>query len=92
MGSITVVTIDALGPSRIVAYGPGGSIRYRNSSYQVYHDVDPSPVGDATVTYVASNGRLDADRCAGESKCMLNVIERVNLTTGEVTRLYSRYS
>ncbi len=89
---VTVVTIDALGPSQIVAYGPDGDIIYQNRSYMVYHDVDPSPAGDRTVTYVASNGQLDADRCAGDSECMLNVIERVNLSTGNVTRLHTRYS
>jgi hypothetical protein len=89
---VTVVTIDALGPSQIVAYGPDGEIIYQNRSYMVYHDVDPSPAGDRTVTYVASNGQLDADRCAGDSECMVNVIERVNLSTGNVTRLHTRYS
>jgi hypothetical protein len=91
-GDVTVVTIDALGPSQIVAYGPDGDVVYQNKSYQIYHDVDPSPAGEWTVTYVASNGQLDPDRCAGDSECMLNVIERVNLSTGNVTRLYTRYS
>jgi len=89
---ILAVTIDALGPSQLVAYGPDGSIVYQNRSYQIYHDVDPSLSGGTNVTYVASNGHLDPSLCAGESKCMINVVERVNLSTGNATRLYTRYS
>lgn len=32
-GDSTVVTIDALGASQILAYGPNGSLLYRNDSY-----------------------------------------------------------
>ncbi len=89
-GSVTVVTIDALGPAQVVAYGPDGDVLFRNDSYGIYHDVDPSPAGAASVEYVASVDFVDADRCRGEGKCMRNVVERVNLSTGNVTRLYTR--
>jgi len=88
----TVVTIDALGPGQIVTVGPNGGVLSRNRTFNIYHDVDPSPAGKRTVTYVASRGQLDASKCPTESKCMLNVVEQVNLTTGNVTRLYSRMS
>jgi hypothetical protein len=90
---ITVVTIDGLGPGQIVAYAPNGSRIYRNRTHRFYHDVDPSPVGSATVTYVASS-EAGASHCntsrAGVTDCSVSVVERVNLTTGSVDRLYSR--
>ncbi|MEZ3144522.1 aryl-sulfate sulfotransferase [Halobaculum sp. MBLA0143] len=79
-----VATVDGTGPGQIVAYGPDGNLQYRNQTWDIYHDVDPSPVGDRTVEYVASD--QDAADCDG---CLLNVVERLNLTTGEVTRLYT---
>lgn len=90
---ITVLTIDGLGPSQIVAYAPNGSLLYRNLTYGFYHDVDPSPAGAATVTYVAST-EVNASHCdtsrEGVDECSVSVVERLNLTTGNVTRLYSR--
>jgi hypothetical protein len=90
---ITVLTIDGLGPSQIVAYAPNGSRLYRNWTYGFYHDVDPSPVGSATVTYVAST-EVNASHCnttrSGVDECSVSVVERLNLTTGDVTRIYSR--
>lgn len=83
-----VVTIDGTGPGQIVAYGPDGQLRYRNDTWDLYHDVDPSPAGEQTVMYVASE-QLPDDRCE-QGSCLLNVIERVNLTTGEVTRLHTQ--
>ncbi|MFB6165130.1 MAG: aryl-sulfate sulfotransferase [Haloarculaceae archaeon] len=80
-----VVTIDAAGPSQLVAYGADGSVVYRNRTWQVYHDVDPSPAGADSVMYVATN-RVPADRCAADS-CTMNVVERINLSTDAVTRL-----
>jgi len=91
-GVSTVVTVDGTGPEQVVAFAPNGNVVYRNRTRDIYHDVDPSPAGDATVTYVASDLRLDADRCDGDGNCIRNVVERVNLTTGEVTVLYERYS
>jgi len=89
---ITVVTIDATGPSQIVAYGPGGNVLYQDDSHQIYHDVDPVPGTEATVEYIANNRNEPADNCPGPERCMLNVLERVNVTTGEETEAYSWYT
>jgi hypothetical protein len=89
---ITVAVVDAVGPPQIVAYGPDGETIYQDSTHQIYHDVDPSPAGEATVTYVVNNRNRDASNCEGPERCMLNIWERVNLTTGERTELYSWYT
>ncbi|MFB6281169.1 MAG: aryl-sulfate sulfotransferase [Haloferacaceae archaeon] len=83
-----VATIDGVGPGAIVAYDADGNVVYHEDSLLLYHDVDPSPAGEHTVTYVASDG-APPGACDG-SRCLRNVIERANLTTGEVTRLHSR--
>ena len=84
-----VAVIDGTGPGQIVAYDSEGDVRYRNTSFWLYHDVDPSPVGESTVTYVASRP-TGSDACPGPGDgCLVNAIERVNLTTGEVERLYT---
>lgn len=82
---LVVATIDGVGPGLMVAFDANGSVAYYNESWLLYHDVDPSTAGKHTVTYVAS-GHADASTCPGE-KCLRNAIERVNLTTGNVTRL-----
>ena len=82
-----VATVDGVGPGQIVAYDEVGRVVYRNESLSLYHDVDPSPVGRNTVTYVASDV-APARACAGDS-CLRNVIQRTNLTTGDVDRLHS---
>jgi hypothetical protein len=84
---VVVATIDGVGPGQIVAYDADGEVVYRDDSLFLYHDVDPSPAGEHTVTYVASDG-APASACGGDS-CLRNVIERANLTTGEVTRVDS---
>ncbi|MDS0293350.1 aryl-sulfate sulfotransferase [Halogeometricum luteum] len=83
-----VATIDGVGPGQLVAYDADGRVVYRNDSLTLYHDVDPTPGRDRTVTYVASDA-ADESACAGDA-CLRNVIERVNLSTGEVTRVYER--
>jgi hypothetical protein len=89
LNATLVAVIDGTGPGQIVAYGPSGDVRYRNESHWLYHDVDPSPVGESTVTYVASRPTGDA-ACPGPGDgCLRNVVERVNLSTGNVTRLYA---
>jgi hypothetical protein len=85
---ITVITTDAFGGGRIIAFAPNGSTMYYNETYPYYHDVDPSPVGDETVLYVATEN-LDPEACHSATRCRRSVVERLNLTTGEVTRLWS---
>lgn len=82
----TVVTSATGVDGRIVAYDEAGTIRFRNASHAEYFDVDPSPAGSATVLYTASSTYTGP----GCSDCALNVVERVNMTTGEVTRLYEQ--
>ncbi|WP_157971593.1 arylsulfotransferase family protein [Halorussus litoreus] len=97
-GGVTVVTVqkgdmrDA--PGGIVAFHPNGSVLYHSERYSTYWDVDPSPQGSHTVTYIATEwlnesvcgeGPLLADR----GDCRRNVVERLNMSTGEQTRLYS---
>lgn len=84
---VLVATIDGVGPGGLVAYDDRGNVVYHDDSLLLYHDVDPSPAGEHTVTYVASDG-APPGACGG-SRCLRNVVERANLTTGEVTRLRS---
>lgn len=74
--------------SKLIAYEPGGSRLYVNDTYDRYFDVDPVPqYGENTVEYVAADHRYGS-LCS--EPCTRNVVERVNLTTGEVTRLYEQ--
>lgn len=75
------------GNSSLVAIGKDGTIIYEESRYANYWDVDPSPSGNRTVEFVASKFLSRSD-CAATTACFRNFIERVNLTTGERTRLY----
>lgn len=73
--------------SAIAGVNRTGRVAYFNSTYHTYFDVDPSPVGKVTVMYVASQ-QLTPAECGGNTVCYRSVIERVNLTTGETTRVY----
>lgn len=74
--------------AELIAYSSNGSVLYRNSTHQVYYDVDPVPNTSATVEYVAAD-RVGSDRCPWGPRCSRNLIERVNLSTGEVTPVHS---
>jgi hypothetical protein len=90
--STAFVTDEGSGPrerAELVALAPDGSIYYHNNSHTRYWDVDPVPGTDATVEYVYAD-HLDADECDAETVCTRNGVERVNLTTGDVTDVYSR--
>ena len=84
----TVVTSDAYGGGRIGAYGPSGKTLYYNDSHDFYHDVDPSAKGENTVLYVASDD-VSKSECDSSVKCRRSVVERLNLTTGKITRIWS---
>ena len=77
----------------IVAFAPDGSVAYYNETYDYYFDVDPVSGTDATVEYAAVD--LFSENCAVESRvetggvCSRNVVERVDLVTGETTRIHS---
>lgn len=81
----------------LVAFRPNGTVLYQTERYSTYWDVDPTPGTDRTVSYVATE-RLDSSVCEGGpvptsgGTCQRNVVERLNLSTGERTRLYSHRS
>ena len=87
-GGVTVISSDAYGGGRLMAYRPNGSVLYYNQSYDFYHDVDPEPNASRTVLYVASEN-VDKGACDAEVSCRRSVVERLNLSTGAVTRLWS---
>ncbi|WP_435359235.1 arylsulfotransferase family protein [Haloarchaeobius sp. DFWS5] len=84
---------DASGGPRsraeLVAFAPNGSVMYYNDSHTRYWDVDPVEGTNATVEYLYAD-HLTPEACDAETVCTENGIERVNLTTGEVTDIYSR--
>ncbi len=97
---VTVVATDSTiwldeeadGPrqtSELVAFAPDGDVLYHNDTHDRYWDVDPEPDSDLTVLYTASD-HLDKSECEATTVCTRNVVERVNLSTGSVTRLYSQ--
>jgi hypothetical protein len=88
----TVITSHREGD--LFAVAPNGTVVFHVGSHDGYWDVDPSPVGDRTVLYAASD-KLDPNEAACQpvepnGHCVRQTVERLNLTTGEVTRLYSR--
>lgn len=70
----------------LVAFGPKGEVVYHNDTFHGYFDVDPVEETQMTVEYVAERNYEGSD-C--KDKCTLSVVERVNLTTGEISRVYS---
>ncbi|PSP56072.1 arylsulfotransferase (asst) [Halobacteriales archaeon QS_1_67_19] len=97
---ITVIATDSntwLGESsegpraraELVALAPNGSALYYNDSHTRYWDVDPVENERRTVMYVAAD-HLSESECDASTVCTRNAVERVNLSTGEVTRLYAR--
>ncbi|WP_135854562.1 arylsulfotransferase family protein [Halorussus salinus] len=95
---VTVVAVQRAGmrglSGELVAVRPNGTVLYQSDHYSTYWDVDPSPTGARTVSFVATEW-LNESVCDGgpllknRGDCRRNVVERVNLTTGERTRLYS---
>jgi hypothetical protein len=88
---MTLVTSHKDG--NIVAFAANGTVAYYSDEHDGYWDVDPSPRGDRTVVYAATDKVPPGDRCSpvdGGAYCVEQMIERANLTTGEVTTLYSR--
>lgn len=80
---------DPRANAQLLAIDQEGEIFYRNNSHTRYWDVDPVPGTDATVEYVFAD-HLTPEECGGEEVCTRNGIERVNLSTGNVTRIYDQ--
>ncbi|QLH80290.1 arylsulfotransferase (asst) [Halosimplex pelagicum] len=74
--------------AELVAFARDGGIYYHENDHTRYWDVDPVAGTNSTVEFVYAD-HLDADECDG-SVCTRNGVERVNLTTGESTDVFSR--
>lgn len=97
--SVTVVSTDSnafvsdetdapRAQAELVAFAPDGSIYYYENEHTRYWDTDPVTGTTATIEFVFAD-HLDAGECDG-TVCTRNGVERVNLTTGERTTVYSR--
>ncbi|WP_254761541.1 arylsulfotransferase family protein [Natrinema marinum] len=75
----------------IVAYAPNGSRIYSNDTHTKYYDVDPVANASMTVEYAATDTLYAESPQCQDPPCARNVIERANLSTGEVTEIYSQY-
>ncbi|WP_208023514.1 arylsulfotransferase family protein [Halorussus pelagicus] len=71
----------------LVAFGPDGRVLYHNDTFHGYFDVDPVTGTEMTVEYVAERN-YEGDDCDG--KCTVSAVERLNLSTGDIERVYSR--
>jgi hypothetical protein len=90
--NITVVVSDATPDARrsaLVAIASNGSVLYYNETYSNYQDVDPVPGTKTTVSYLAAE-HISEENCPSNAQCSRMVLEKLNLTTGEATQLYSQ--
>ncbi|RDI69802.1 arylsulfotransferase family protein [Halopelagius longus] len=74
--------------AELAAFAPDGSIYYYQDNHTRYWDVDRVPGTNSTVEFVYADHLAPGD--CGETVCTQNGVERVNLTTGERTQVYSR--
>ncbi|MFB6228970.1 MAG: aryl-sulfate sulfotransferase [Halobacteriales archaeon] len=94
-GQVTVIATQGFYVSdeeaELVAIDRRGEIIYYEDQYRVYYDVDPVPGADHTVEYVASK-HFDGEDCSefSSDQCTRNVLNRANLSTGEVETLYAK--
>ncbi len=75
----------------ILAYAPNGSRIYADDTHAKYYDVDPVENESMTVEYAATDTLYAESPQCQDPPCARNVIERANLSTGEVTEVYSQY-
>jgi len=87
-GETTVITTSQHGNNFLVAFEPDGTVAYYDDRYAFYNEVERVP-GTNSVVYVATE-TLSRAECHATEPCNRNVIERVNLTTGERELLYER--
>ncbi|WP_276302458.1 arylsulfotransferase (asst) [Halorussus lipolyticus] len=91
---LTLVTAhyDDAKNGSLKAFTDDGEVVYETRAHQRIFDVDPVPGEKYTVTYVGSTVRSDSacklDAGSGLS-CIRNVVQRVNLSTGESERMYN---
>ncbi|WP_018259434.1 aryl-sulfate sulfotransferase [Halomicrobium katesii] len=76
--------------AELAALTPDGSVVYFNDTYRVYFDVDPVEGERYTVEYVAAK-RFEGEDCEQfhSKQCTRNVVNRVNLTTGDHETVYA---
>ncbi|WP_226006669.1 aryl-sulfate sulfotransferase [Natrinema salinisoli] len=86
----TVVT-ESGRAGTITAYAPDGEVLYYNNTRTKYFDADPVAGDPLTVEYTATDTIHTEGPTCSEPPCALNVIERVDLETGEVEVVYERY-
>ncbi|ELY63936.1 aryl-sulfate sulfotransferase [Natrinema versiforme] len=86
----TVVT-ESGRAGTITAYEPSGDVLYYNNSRTKYFDVDPVEGDPLTVEYTATDTIHSEGPTCSDPPCARNVIERANLSTGEVEVIYERY-
>jgi hypothetical protein len=92
--NLTLVTAhyDDAKNGSLTAFAGDGDIVFESRAHQRIFDVDPVPGEKYTVTYVGSTVRpksackLDA---GSGLNCIRNVVQRVNLSTGESERVYN---
>ena len=87
----TVVTESAR-YGTIIAYAPDGDVYYYNNSHTKYYDVDPVENTSMTVEYTVTDTIYAKGPHCRSPPCARNAIERVNLTTGNVTEVFVRYA
>ncbi|MFC4438629.1 MULTISPECIES: aryl-sulfate sulfotransferase [Natrialbaceae] len=75
----------------ITAYTPDGEVMYYNNTRTKYFDVDPTEDDPLTVEYTATDTIYTEGPTCSDPPCSLNVLERVDLETGETEVLYERY-
>jgi hypothetical protein len=95
-GQVTVIATQGFYISdeeaELVAIDRRGEIIYYEDRYRVYFDVDPLEGSKHTIEYVAAK-HFDGDdeECAEIGhRCSRNVLNRVNLSTGELEQVYAK--
>jgi hypothetical protein len=89
-GRVAVTSHGATEKSKIVVYDTDGEVAYLNATYDRYFDVDPVEGEPNAVTYTAAE-HVYGKPCGVNDQCSRNVIEKLNLTTGETEVLFQRY-
>jgi hypothetical protein len=87
---VTVVTESAK-YGTIIAWHPNGSLLYYEDEHTKYFDVDRVEGTSMTVEYAATDTVHTRGPNCSSLPCTRNVIERANLSTGEVEEVYARY-
>lgn len=89
-GRVAVTAHGDTEKSKLAVYGPDGSPTYVDAEYDRYFDVDPHRNESNTLTYTAAK-HVYGSPCGTSTQCSRNVIEKVNLTTGETEIIFERY-